>query len=115
MSSFRFERLQTRLWQILNELIVSNKIKDHRVSSMLSVSAVELSRDGVYAKVKVSGYLGKRELEEGVAGLNHAAGFIQKVLSTRLSPRHTPKLTFVKDEGLLQSFEITKRLKNIGE
>lgn len=115
MSNFRFERLRTRLYQILNELIVSNKIKDHRVNSMLSVSAVELSRDGAYAKVKVSGYLDKKELDEGVAGLNSAAGFIQHILSTRLSPRHTPKLTFVKDEELFRSFEIAKRLKNIDE
>ena len=111
MGNFRQEKMKSRVSHIISELIITNEIKDHRVNSMLSISDVELSRDGAYAKVWVSGYL--ESLEEAVAGLNSAAGFIQKILGKRLGTKHTPKLNFMQDEEFVQGFKIAKRLKEL--
>ncbi|MGI9255457.1 MAG: 30S ribosome-binding factor RbfA [Salinispira sp.] len=115
MSNFRFEKITSRLQHLLNEIIVNTEIKDHRVNSLLSVSAVELSRDGSHAKIKVSGYLAKNDLDEGIVGLNSAAGYIQKIVASRLHTRRTPKLTFIKDEALIHGMEISQRLKKLSD
>ena len=45
--------------------------------------------------------------------LNHAAGFIQRVLSKRMSLRIFPRLTFVVDDSMENGFRIAKKLRDI--
>ena len=113
MSGFRLERVEARIAHIISDLIVRGEVKDHRVRGMFSISAVECSKDGAYAKVRVSSYLAEEDMQKVVAGLNHASGFIQRILGKHLHTRHTPKLTFVVDTSLIQSFEIASRLKEL--
>ena len=41
-------------------------------------------------------------------GLRHAAGFIQSKLARRLETRFTPVVTFVLDQGVKNSIEMTR-------
>ena len=41
-------------------------------------------------------------------GLQHAAGFVQSKLADRLQTRFTPVVTFVLDEGVKKSIEMTR-------
>lgn len=113
MSGFRLQKVENQISQIISEMILKGEIKDHRVSSLLSISAVEVSRDLGYAKVRISGFVEDRQLREGVEGLNSAAGFIQSILGKKLRTRNTPKLSFILDKGIAEGFEITRKLKEV--
>ena len=41
-------------------------------------------------------------------GLQHAAGFVQSKLATRLQTRFTPVVHFVLDQGVKKSIEMTR-------
>ncbi|AHC15187.1 30S ribosome-binding factor RbfA [Salinispira pacifica] len=113
MGNFRLQKVEHQITQIVSELILKGEIKDHRVNSMLSISAVEVSRDLAYARIHISAFLKDRELGEAVEGLNSAAGFIQRQLGKRMRTRNTPKLTFVRDDGISKGFEVTQKLKEL--
>jgi ribosome-binding factor A len=113
MSGFRLQKVEGQISQIISELIMKGEVKDYRVTSMLSVSSVEVSRDLAYAKVRISGFLEERALDEAVEGLNSAAGYIQSVLGKRLKTRNTPKLSFFPDRGISEGMEITNKLKEL--
>ncbi|MDA8781796.1 30S ribosome-binding factor RbfA [Porticoccaceae bacterium] len=95
----RAERVSDAVQQELAVLIRDN-VRDPRVG-MLSVTDVEISRDLAYAKVFVS-FVGDREqqqIDEGLAALNGASGYLRKLLAASIKLRITPKLNFFYDES----------------
>mgnify|MGYP006284493533 CR=1 FL=1 len=111
MGKFRLERVERLLREQIAQMILRGEVKDHRVTPMVLIHEVEVSKDLNYAKVLVSGYLEKERLDEAVEGLEHAAGFIQAQLGKRLKFRATPKLRFVADHSLKEGFELTQHMR----
>jgi ribosome-binding factor A len=112
MANVRLQRMESLLREEISSLILRNEIKDPRVDTMVSISGVTVSKDLIYAKVRVSGFKKRAQLEEAVHGLNSAAGFIQRRLGRVLHARHTPRLTFVTDHSIEEGFEMNQ---SIGE
>ena len=69
MSEFRLKKIESLLRDQISRLIISQRVKDPRVTPFLTVNRVVISRDLVYAKVYISSFQGDRAIEEGVAGL----------------------------------------------
>jgi len=86
--------------QIRRELsvIIQMELRDPRLG-MVSVSAVELSRDMSFAKVFFT-VLEVEDKEVTAQVLNKSAGFLKKQLSDRMLIRVLPKLNFVYDESV---------------
>jgi ribosome-binding factor A len=61
-----------------------------------------------HAKVYVSVMGSPPEQELTLHGLRHAAGFIQSKLASRLKTRFTPVISFVLDQGVKKSIEMTR-------
>lgn len=85
-------------------------IKDPRVSQLLSVVRVEVTRDLSYATVYVSAMEGMEKTKESVKGLKSAAGYIRRELGRSLSMRIVPELRFVADDSIAYSAEINRIL-----
>src|SRR5579884_670750 len=83
------------------------ELRDPRVKNV-TVTRAEVSGDLQHAKVYVSVMGSPREQELCMHGLRHAAGFIQSRLAGRLQTRFTPQVTFVLDQGVKNSIEITR-------
>jgi len=115
MSSRRTPRVEKVLNQVISSLIIRGDIKDHRVSSLLSITSVSVSKDLSYADIQVSGYMDDQSLAKGVEGLNSAAGYIQSQLARELKTRNTPKLRFRIDLGVREGFAMTKRIEELLE
>ncbi len=113
MAEHRLERINQYIQQKIGELIVSGKIKDPRVDTLLSITRVEGSRDLSYADVYVSTFKSERALHRGIAGLQHAAGFIQSQLNLALHIRQTPRLRFHEDHSIQEGFEIIKKIEGL--
>ena len=94
-------------------MILTDEIKDPRVSSFVTVTGVHVSKDLVHAKVFVSSFQSTEQLKGSVSALNHAAGFVQGRLSRRLRLRVTPKLEFVSDDSIREGIELSHKIEEI--
>ncbi len=112
MANVRLRRVESLLREEIGSLILRNEIKDPRVDSMVSVSGVCVSKDLAHAKVRVSGFKQRPELESAVEGLNHAAGYIQSRIGRKLRFRATPHLTFLADHSIEDGFEVNRAIEH---
>ncbi|HUW41579.1 MAG TPA: 30S ribosome-binding factor RbfA [Rectinemataceae bacterium] len=123
MDEIRRRRVEEELRDMIAALIMGGEIKDPRVGPFVSVTRVEVARDLSAARVFVSAFAGgenaggtepaSETLDSTVAGLQHAAGFIQAQLGKRLKTRLTPRLHFIPDRGIKEGFELTERIKEL--
>ncbi|MCK5197032.1 MAG: 30S ribosome-binding factor RbfA [Spirochaetales bacterium] len=111
--SFRIQRIRALIREELGKMILSGTIKDPRISNLLSVSDVDISKDIKYAKVYISGFESSKSVKKSVEALNHACGFIQMKLAKRLKTRNTPKLTFFVDSSIKQGIEMIKKIEEL--
>lgn len=94
----RSDRVADQIQRELAELI-RTEVKDPRVSSLTTVSHVDVTRDLSLAKVYVS-VLDESAREGTVEALSRAAGFLRKQLAARLRLRAVPEVRFAYDEAL---------------
>ena len=87
------EQMQRELAQL-----IQREIKDPRVG-MVTVSGVNVSRDLSAAKVYVS-VLDDKTIEEVMAVLQKAAGFLRHELAKSMSLRTVPSLKFCYDDSI---------------
>lgn len=114
MDQIRRRRLEELIREEISRMITFSEIKDPRVNSFLSVTRVQAAPDGSHAKVWVSSLEDEESrLDEAIAGLSHAAGFIQALIAKRVRLRLTPVLTFFPDRGIKEGFEISEKLKDL--
>ena len=86
--------------QIRRELsnVIQMQIRDPRLG-MVTVSAVELSRDYSVAKVFFTVFE-EDKVQDSKKVLEGSAGFLRKHLASQLSMRSLPRLTFSHDESV---------------
>src|SRR5437764_836229 len=105
MKIHRLARVAEAIREVASETILF-EMRDPRVKSV-TVTRAEVSGDLQHAKVYVSIMGTEKEQQLTMHGLRHAAGFIQSKLAKRLQTRFTPVVTFVLDEGVKRSIEMT--------
>jgi len=107
------ERVNALIAQTIGTMITGQEIKDPRVSSLLSVTFVDVSNDLSFAKIGISGFVAEDVLDVSVAALNGATGYIQSRLGKVLKTRLTPKLAFLADHGIEKGFAMGKLLDSL--
>lgn len=110
MGDWTQNRLETRIIEAVNTLIVNGDIKNPKLSHFASVSEVSLSKDNAYATLYIS-CLDEKALSNSVKALQSAAGFIQARLGSALKTKNTPRLTFVADTSEIYAAKIENLLK----
>ncbi|MGB1270741.1 MAG: 30S ribosome-binding factor RbfA [Endozoicomonas sp.] len=98
-----YSRTQRVADQVQRELaqLIQLEMKDPRLG-MVTVSAVEISRDLAFADVHVS-FLGvddQEQIDESLKVLNKASGFLRSQLARAIKLRFTPQLRFYFDDTL---------------
>ena len=88
------EQLQREL-----AMLIRDEIDDPRLG-MVSVSAVEVSRDMSHAKVFFSTLGEAPQADASLQVLQGASGYLRKLLGQRLQLRHVPQLHFKQDHSL---------------
>lgn len=87
-------------------MILQREIKDPRLS-MVTVSAVEVTRDLAYAKVFVTFLNQDEDVKVSLEILNEASGFVRGLLAKRLKARIMPELRFVYDQSMVEGVRMT--------
>ncbi len=113
MKQYRMQRLGDQLRDEISKLIITEQVKDPRVSTFLTVNRVDVSNDLSYGKVYVSSFLPDAQVKTGVEGLNSAAGFIQSAIAKKLRIRQFPHLTFYVDTAMKEGFEMVQKLNEL--
>jgi ribosome-binding factor A len=107
MSGARSARIADQIQRELAE-IVRSQLRDPRVSRLVTLTAVELSRDQSHAKVFFTVLGAPSDIEEVLHGLQRAAGFMRSELAHRLSTRSVPDLHFEYDESVERGMRLSK-------
>jgi ribosome-binding factor A len=113
MKSHRLARVS----EIIREVAASTilfQLKDPRVKNV-TVTRAEVSADLQHAKVYVSVMGSEQEQKLTMHGLKSAAGFVQTKLADRLTTRYVPHVSFILDEGVKKSIEISRLLREARE
>ena len=93
--------------------ILANELRDPRLSSMVSVTDVEVTADLSFARVYVSVLPKDPAHDYTLDGLTRAAGFIRRALAPRLGLREVPELRFLMDESLEKGARVDELLRKI--
>ena len=107
-------RRQKRLKDLLREeigLIIRREMSD-RISLLLTITEVEISKDLSSAKVYVSIYDGKG-VRKSISTLQKAGGFIRSELNKVVRLKRIPKLNFCHDETIARAFELEEVFEKI--
>ena len=113
MAEFRTERLGRQMQEMISALVLEGKIKDPRVSSFISITHVQVSRDLSYADVYVSNINETASLQRSAEGLQSAAGFIQSHLGAALRIRKIPRLRFHADTSIREGFDLVQKIEQL--
>ena len=100
--------------QLQRELatLVRDEIDDPRLG-MVSISAVEVSRDLSHAKVYFSTLGEQQDADASLEVLQGAAGFLRRLLGQRMVMRHVPQLHFKQDHSLEQGARLSALIDSV--
>lgn len=111
MKSVRVERINSEIQKAISH-IIDNDIRDPQIDAIISVCSVETTPDLSYCRVYITS-IGTTPIDEVVARIKGAAGFIRGRLSKMIKLRITPRLEFMKDNSIEYSSKIDDILKGI--
>lgn len=113
MASRRTAKVSEAIRQVVSSAVLF-QLKDPRVKGV-TVLRAEVAGDLRTAKVYVS-VLGDDKTERlCMQGLNSARGWLQSQIAEKLQLRVTPVLTFVADQGVKRSIEVSRLLREMHE
>lgn len=93
--------------------VLQRRMRDPRVTGMVSVTDVEVTHDLSAARVFVSIMPDGPERQRSLDALQSAAGFIRHELAPRLGLREVPELRFVLDTSIERGARVDELLRRI--
>lgn len=93
--------------------ILDRRLRDPRLSTMISVTDVEVTPDLSFARVYVAVHGGPEDQQKAMQALTHAAGFVRRELGPRLGLREVPEVRFLLDESLERGARVDELLRRI--
>ena len=108
----RTDRLNSLLQEVIAEVILK-EIRNPKISTLLTVKKVEITKDLHYAKVYISMLGSELEKKQTLKALKSAAGFISSHASKKVVMRFFPALTFKLDESVDKYMAIDSLLGQI--
>ena len=113
MSNYRGGRINEEVKREVSN-IIQNEIKDPRLTAMVSVTDVKVTRDLRYAKVFVS-IFGKNDEEKNntFVALKNASGYIRKEIGQRINLRYNPQIIFELDDSINYGMHIEELIQRV--
>ena len=111
MNSRRTLKAASAIREVVSSAILT-EIRDPRVDGV-TVTFVEVSGDMRNAKVHVSIMGDEKKQELCLHGLRSSCGFLQKRIGNRIETRCTPRIEFVLDKGIKNSFRVAAILDEV--
>lgn len=110
MASNRIKRISEEVKKVVSVMLI-NGIKDPRITSMVSVTDVEVTNDLRYAYVYISILGGNKE--DSLEGLNSARGYIRREVGKAVKLRYVPEIIFKIDDSIERGMYMDELIKNL--
>ena len=108
----RPERVGQKMRREIAE-ILDHRLRDPRLTSMVSITDVEVTQDLSFARVYVSTLQSGAERASVLEALNAAAGFVRHELRPVLGLREVPEVRFVLDESIERGARVDEILRKL--
>ena len=106
----RIDRVNGLLRQEIGRVLTS-RLKDPRLSPVMSVTRVDTSADLRHARVFVSVLGDETTRQLTMRALRSAAGFIHRDVRQHLTIKNVPALTFQIDQSIEQGAEMLRKIR----
>ncbi len=109
-----FSRSQRVVEQIRRELaeLIRLEVKDPRVG-FITLTDVEITPDYAHAKVYFTSMTGSEGVEDILAGLRRASGFLRRELGRRVRIHTTPELHFHYDKSVEEGSRLSRLIDEV--
>ena len=107
MTAPRRARIADQIQRELAE-VIRTELRDPRVGTMVTLTGIEMSRDGSHAKVFFTVLGAESAARDATEGLQSAAGFLRSEIAHRLSTRSVPELHFHFDESVERGVRLSR-------
>ena len=113
MANYRGGRINEEVKREIST-IIRNEIKDPRLTAMVSVTDVKVTKDLRYAKVVVS-IFGKDDEEKNntFIALKNASGYIRREIGQRINLRYNPQIIFELDDSINYGMHIEELIQKV--
>ena len=108
----RPERVAQTIRREIAELL-EGRMRDPRLSSLISVTDVEVTGDLSLAKIYVSVLASGIERDRALEALTRATGFVRHELAPKLGLREMPEIRFVLDTSLERGARVEEILRKL--
>jgi len=112
---YKEERIKKLIVEEILKIIVNREVKDPRISTLLTVTNITLSKDLHYCHLYFTVIGSESDRKKTLSGLNSAAPFFQKLIGERLKLRFTPKIEFRYDEEVEKAYRVDKILSELAK
>jgi ribosome-binding factor A len=110
----RTDRLNSLLQEVIAEVIM-REIRNPKISTLITIKKVEITKDLHYAKVYISMLGSDLEKQQTLKALKSAAGYISVQAAKKVIMKYFPALSFHLDETLDEEIRIHNLLEKIHE
>ena len=111
MASKRINGINQEIQKELSDLL--RTVKDPRVQDvMISITRVETTPDLRYTKVYVS-FLQENKVNDAMAGLKSAAGYLRRQLAQNLQLRYAPEIQWALDDSITYGAKMLELINNL--
>lgn len=95
--------------------LIRGGIKDPRIHSMTSVTAVEVAPDLKTCRAYISVLGDEEEKRNTLQGLKNAEGYIRRQLAKTINLRNTPEIRFILDESIEYGVAMSKLIDEVSK
>ena len=114
MKEKRVERLNNEFKREISS-ILSEEIKDPRLTAIVSIVNVNITNDLSYADIHVSMLGDEKQKKDSLAAIINSAGYIRKLLGQRMMIRYIPQLRFKYNDYIEQGIRISKLIDEVNK
>jgi len=93
--------------------IIARDIKDPRLARIITIVHVGVSKDLRSAKVFTSVMGNPEESKNAVETLNAASGYLRRELTTRITLKTVPFLTFIADDSIEKGTNLLNKIAEV--
>jgi len=105
MVNYRNGRINEEIKKTVSNTI-QNKIKDPRLSAMVSVTKVDTTKDLSYTKIYVSIFGNEITKKETIQALKSSTGLMRKEIGAHVKLRHVPQVIIELDETIERAIHL---------
>lgn len=114
MAKYRSGRINEEIRKEISD-IIRNQVRDPRLTAMVSVTRVDVTKDLRYAKVYISIFGDEEQKKNSLNALKNSSGFIRREVGHRVNLRYTPEILIELDNTIEHGMHINSLLESIRE